>query len=86
ARNIMLHLNSQGILIITVPSSRADKILSILLSLHLIDGMALEDHFGLNVKTVVSTFTSCGFELVHHKYFQFGLNNLFIFKKNINQS
>jgi SAM-dependent methyltransferase len=81
AQNIHKHLNDQGVLIITVPSPNVDKVLKILLSLRLIDGMALDEHFGFDVKTVVSTFTNHGFELVEHKYFQFGLNNIFVFKK-----
>jgi len=81
AKNIFEHLNSQGLLIITVPSPYTDIILNILKQLHLIDGMSLDEHFGFDVKTVKTTFTKYGFTLMKHEYFQLGLNNLFVFKK-----
>lgn len=82
AENIFRYLDSGGLLIISVPlSPHVDKILDVLKFLHLIDGMALEEHFGFDIKTVVDTFTKYGFDLIQHEYFQFGLNNLFVFKK-----
>lgn len=82
AENIFRYLESGGLLIISVPlSPHVDKILDILKFMHIIDGMALEEHFGFDVRTVSDTFTKCGFELVKYEHFQFGLNNLYVFKK-----
>jgi SAM-dependent methyltransferase len=70
-----------GTLIITVPSPSADHLLRWLLTLNMIDGMALDKHYGFDVRQVPMLFTSVGFEFIIHKRFQLGLNNLFIFRK-----
>lgn len=74
-------LNSNGRVIITVPSPFVDKILWVLSKLHLIDGMSLEEHYGFKVNQVSKIFDSNNFRLLKHKKFQLGLNNLFVFEK-----
>lgn len=79
--NISRHLRHGGKLLITVPSPIVDKILEVLKTIRLIDGMSLEEHFGFDVKTVRQTFSNPGLKYVKHERFQLGLNNLFIFQK-----
>ncbi len=74
-------LDRDGKIVITVPSHRVDIILAILKKLRLIDGMNLEQHFGFRIADTKQLFSSPYFRLIHHKKFQFGLNNLFVFQK-----
>lgn len=74
-------LNEGGVIIITVPHPFVDVILHVLGWLKLIDGMETDQHYGLKISTMKELFHKNGLQLVRHRYFQFGLNNLFIFKK-----
>jgi len=74
-------LKKDGIIIITVPSPRVDNILAVLKKLKIIDGMSLEEHFGFKPGDVKFIFDTQHFSLLHHKKFQFGLNNIFVFQK-----
>ncbi len=75
------YLESQGRVIITVPSPFVDHILWILSKLRLIDGMSLEEHYGFKAKDTPNLFHSKQFKLIKYKKFQLGLNNLFVFEK-----
>ena len=79
--NCYNHLNTNGRVIITVPSPFVDHILWILSKLKLIDGMSLEEHYGFKVEDVTIIFNAEEFKLIKHKRFQLGLNNLFVFEK-----
>lgn len=74
-------LNTDGFIIITVPSKHVDYILTALKKIGLVDGMSLEEHYGFDASETKSIFPIDKFELVKHKKFQFGLNNLFVFRK-----
>ena len=74
-------LNTGGRVILTVPSPFVDTILDVLLKLRLIDGMSVEEHHGLSVKSIPELFTGSGFTLLKRSTFQLGLNNLFVFLK-----
>ncbi len=74
-------LKPGGHIIITVPSARVDSILKVLIKLHLVDGMSLEEHYGFDIVDTPEIFATPKFRLVAHKTFQFGLNNLFVFEK-----
>jgi 2-polyprenyl-3-methyl-5-hydroxy-6-metoxy-1,4-benzoquinol methylase len=74
-------LGESGVVVLTVPSPRVDAILAALRFFRLVDGMALEEHHGFDPSEVVPLFESVGFQRVLHKSFQFGLNNLFVFRK-----
>lgn len=74
-------LKPGGFLIITVPSSRVDSILSVLRRCHLLDGMSLDEHHGYAVQKTKDIFSSPQFILVKHRCFQLGLNNLFVFTR-----
>jgi 2-polyprenyl-3-methyl-5-hydroxy-6-metoxy-1,4-benzoquinol methylase len=75
------YLKPGGLLIITVPSPLVDNILAVLKSLRLIDGMSLEQHYGFDINQTPAIFGSKGLALKTRKKFQFGLNNLFVFKR-----
>ena len=70
-----------GVIVLTVPSPKVDVLLTVLRFLRLVDGIAFEEHHGFDPAEVEPLFESVGFKLFAHKTFQFGLNNLFIFKK-----
>jgi 2-polyprenyl-3-methyl-5-hydroxy-6-metoxy-1,4-benzoquinol methylase len=71
-----------GTAILTVPSPLVDKILDVLIWLHLANGMEAEQHHGFDVGTVIPLFVEAGFSLVEHRKFQLGLNNLFVFRRS----
>ncbi len=75
------YLRPGGVVIITVPSPYVDYILHFLHLLRIIDGMSMEEHFGFRPQTTIELFKKPQFELLCHKRFQLGLNNIFIFKK-----
>ena len=81
ATNCARLLKSGGLVVLTVPSARVDGILLWLRRLRLIDGMALAEHNGFDPDATPSIFASAGLSLDLRKQFQFGLNNLFVFRK-----
>jgi len=70
-----------GLLILTVPSKKADIFLKLLKKMGMIHGMSLEEHYGFDPADTKMLFESAGFSLKKHEAFQFGLNNLFVFKR-----
>ncbi len=77
------HLRPGGHLIISVPSPNVDYILEVLEKLRVIHGMATEQHHGFDVAETPGIFTPMNLELIVHKRFQLGLNNLFVFRRNV---
>jgi hypothetical protein len=75
-----------GRVIITVPSSAVDYILSTLRFMRAIDGMSLEEHFGFQPAETVRIFALPRFKLVRHERFELALNHLFVFEKNAEPS
>jgi 2-polyprenyl-3-methyl-5-hydroxy-6-metoxy-1,4-benzoquinol methylase len=73
-------LKPGGVVIITVPSPFVDRILSVLLTFHLIDGMSLEEHYGFEPAMVPAIFGT-GFKLVTAQRFQLGLNYCFVLQR-----
>jgi SAM-dependent methyltransferase len=74
-------LEPGGRVILTVPSPAVDRILHLLESLRLIEGMALHQHYGFEPSQTPSVFTPHGLRLARARKFQLGLNNLFMFEK-----
>jgi SAM-dependent methyltransferase len=70
-----------GLLLITVPSPAVDTILKWLKFFRLIEGMSLEEHHGYEIGQTTKIFSDPPFELVRRARFQFGLNNLFVFRR-----
>lgn len=79
ALNRFLELN--GLVIITVPDPKVDRILAILQFLRLVKTMSFEEHYGYDIRQTIPLFEKVGFECIRHKKFQLGLNNLFVFRK-----
>lgn len=75
------HLKPGGRLLITVPAPAVDRILDLLRTLRLIDGMNLEQHYGFEVAQTPAIFGGAGLSLEKSRRFQLGLNNLFVFRK-----
>ena len=74
-------LAPEGLLIATIPSPRVDDVLDILRSLHLIAGMSVDEHHGFDPSGVPLLFSSASMRLIVRRRFEFGMNNLFVFKK-----
>jgi len=74
-------LKPGGLIVITVPSPMVDRILAVLKAFGLVHGMSLEEHHGYDPEKTLRVFDPASFELVCREKFQFGLNNLFVFKK-----
>jgi SAM-dependent methyltransferase len=72
-------LRGNGRLIVTVPSSRVDTIVSLLRHVRLVDGMSIDEHHGFDPRDVAHVFGRNGLVLEHRRHFQLGLNHLFVF-------
>jgi 2-polyprenyl-3-methyl-5-hydroxy-6-metoxy-1,4-benzoquinol methylase len=79
-------LKPGGVLLITVPSPKVDGILKVLMWLRLAGNMSFEQHHGFDPRTVPARFGGTGLELVKHAKFQFGLNNLYVFRRTTSTS
>jgi 2-polyprenyl-3-methyl-5-hydroxy-6-metoxy-1,4-benzoquinol methylase len=82
ARSCLEHLKPGGHVVITVPSPQADLVLDTLRFLRIIDGMALEQHYGFKPHETTGLFEGAGLRLVKKRRFQLGFNNLFVFQKS----
>ena len=74
-------LTPKGRLVVTVPQPIVDRILNALKYLRLIDGQAIDEHHGFNPKDIINCF-GCTLRLIHHKKFQLGMNNVFVFERS----
>lgn len=74
-------MTPRGRVIATVPSRHVDRILAVLSRLHAIDGLALEQHHGMEWTEITAALETSGFRLSMHRPFQLGLNNLLVFQR-----
>lgn len=81
ARECHRLLREGGRVILTVPSPRVDRIVGWFRFLRLADGMCIDQHHGFHPADTVPMFVKHGFILECEHRFQFGLNNLFVFRK-----
>jgi len=70
-----------GRIVITVPSPRVDPILDVLAALRLVHGISGHEHYGYDPAGVPALFPAPHFRLAHHRRFQLGLNNLYVFER-----
>ena len=82
ARHCFRLLGTDGTLVITVPDHKVDYILDVLKAMKLIDGMETGQHYHYDIRLTPNVFQSSGLNLLVHKKFQLGLNNLFVFRKS----
>lgn len=75
------YLAPGGVLVVTVPSPIVDRILDLLITLRLVHGMSVEQHYGFDAHQTPALFTGAGLELAVNRRFQLGVNNLFVFRK-----
>ncbi len=83
AENCVALLKPGGLLLITVPAPVVDKILAVLRFLRVVDGQALDEHYGFDVARTPKLFTKAGLQLLCHHRFELGLNHLFAFRKAV---
>jgi SAM-dependent methyltransferase len=74
-------LRPGGRAIITVPATSVDLILKLLVATRLADGLAIDQHRGYEPRDTPKHFLQYGLELELWRWFQLGLNNLFVFRK-----
>jgi hypothetical protein len=72
-------LSDRGRLIATVPHPFVDKILHVLMNLHLIDGQAVHEHHGFDPRSLEAELPDL--HLVRRRRFQLGLNYLLVFER-----
>jgi SAM-dependent methyltransferase len=82
ARECRRLLRPGGRVIITVPSSRVDRIVDLLVRVRLADGMSLDEHHGFDPTETPNIMARHGFSLEYRGRFQCGLNHLFVFTRN----
>ncbi|MCU0291452.1 MAG: methyltransferase domain-containing protein [Thermoanaerobaculaceae bacterium] len=80
ARECRRVLRPGGRAVLTVPSPVADRVIELLVAVHILDGMSLDQHHGFHPGLTPGIFLPHGFRLEHHSRFQLGLNNLFVFR------
>lgn len=76
------YLNPKGRVVVTVPMPVVDVILKVLLWGKLIDGMEVNQHQKFDRSLIVHYFTTHGYQLIHAKRFELGLNQLYVFEKS----
>ena len=76
------HLAPGGTAIMTIPSKQVDVILDVLMKIKLVKDDSVHQHYGFDARHMtVPLWEAGGFETVVHRPFQFGLNNLFQFRR-----
>jgi SAM-dependent methyltransferase len=81
ASAIARQLRPGGEAILTIPSPAVDRMLDVMMRLHILDGMEAEQHHGFEIAAVEPLFTGAGLVSERHDVFQLGLNHLFVFRK-----
>lgn len=75
------YLKPAGKVILTVPAAAVDRILDLLRTVRVIDGMELDEHHGFDPQQVFNLVPEERLVLEHQRKFELGLNNLFVFRK-----
>ena len=75
-------LNPGGTVVMTIPSKQVDTILDVLEKVRLVKDDSIHQHYGFDARRDTEPlFRNSGFDTVVNRSFQFGLNNLFQFRK-----
>ena len=61
-------------------SPRVDQVLDVLTRFRLVAGMSIDEHHGFDASLVPSLLSSRALELVVHRRFELGMNNLYVFR------
>lgn len=70
-----------GRVVLTVPHPAVDRIVDLMITLRLADGMDFEEHHGFDVARTGPIFEAEGFRTRAEERFQLGLNRLYEFEK-----
>jgi 2-polyprenyl-3-methyl-5-hydroxy-6-metoxy-1,4-benzoquinol methylase len=81
ARTIASLLDEGGRAVLTVPSPLVDRITAVLAGLRLIDGIDLDQHYGLHPDEIVASFAP-HLRLVERARFELGLNHVLVFERS----
>ena len=73
-------LRPGGRVVMTVPAALVDRIIDVLRTLRLVEGMDIESHHGYDPEETQSFFGRVGLRQVTHERFELGLNHLFVFE------
>ena len=72
-------LRPGGRVVMTVPAAAVDRIVDVLITLRLAQGMDIESHHGYDPEETPRLFD--GFRLARRERFEFGLNHLFVLER-----
>jgi 2-polyprenyl-3-methyl-5-hydroxy-6-metoxy-1,4-benzoquinol methylase len=75
-------LTRDGVIVATMPEPRVDDLLHLLMRMHLVAGMAAHEHHGADPKALRTVFAGQRLEILEHRRFELGLNNLFVFGRS----
>ena len=70
-----------GRLVATIPAPFVDRLLDVLIALHLLDGASAHEHHGAQPAAIQRAIEDAGWHLVHDSRFELGLNHLFVFER-----
>jgi SAM-dependent methyltransferase len=73
-----------GRVVITVPAPFVDRILHLLIGLHLIAGIEAHQHHGFQPADLETVFAAPQWRRHKHQRFQLGLNHLYVFERTSN--
>jgi len=81
AKEMARLVGPKGVLVMTIPAPAVDKILHLLIRLHLADGMEAHQHHGFQPSSLDGIFTAPVWRRAKHRTFQLGLNHLYVFER-----
>jgi hypothetical protein len=74
-------MTPNAVLVLTVPAPAVDKILHVLMGLHLVAGMEAHQHHGFQPHYLDTVFAAPLWRRRKHRRFQLGLNHLYVFER-----
>ena len=81
AKELARLVTPKGVLVMTIPAPAVDKILHLLIRLHLADGMEAHQHHGFQPSSLDEIFKAPLWQRTKHRTFQLGLNHLYVFER-----